>query len=250
MLSVDFSASCAGPVTVRSLVVHHGGLGAAADFSSVYAVDVLTRITRGVTLQGSHPAAMLRFRNFVVPACSTRSIKIVADVSPHAAAGSLHRLSVTSAQDVSTDASVKLLHGKPSQAARTAPANEGLVTVQFLPLPDDNVLFGSDRIISRFSLTATDTDQSIAAITFTNDGSARDSDLQRLFLSGSSSEPLTSVQPILSGDTVRLSFSSPLLIERNATRIFLLHADVRASKRRTIRMTIQEPSDVEATRAR
>jgi hypothetical protein len=53
----------------------------------------------------------------------------------------------------------------------------------------------------------------------------------------------------LTGDHVRLTFDPPLLIHRNEVRMINLLADIRASRRRTVQLLIQEPSDIETTAA-
>ncbi len=46
--------------------------------------------------------------------------------------------------------------------------------------------------------------------------------------------------------TIRITFSSPFIIQRNQSQMLLLLGDVTASKRKTIRLTVQEQSDIES----
>ena len=52
---------------------------------------------------------------------------------------------------------------------------------------------------------------------------------------------------MLDTDRVRLSFDPPFLLRRNEERLVELRADVLASRRKTIRIVLEEESDVEAT---
>ncbi len=250
MVKLTLTASCDADVTLRTITLHHAGLGAAADITHVYGMDMQTRITRSSTFQGKNPTAKLRFASLMIPACQSRSITIAADISKNAAAGSMHALEIRSPHDIKTNATVVLQKNSQTKALTTAPANIGLVTVSYLPLNGESVLFGKNRTLFRFSLKAESKDQFIDAVTVTNLGSARSGDLQNIFLSGSDGVPLTAIAPTLDGSAVRLIFLTPVTLSRNATKVVQLHAAVTASKRRTIRLSIEEPSDIEARTAR
>ena len=87
-------------------------------------------------------------------------------------------------------------------------------------------------------------DQEVLRIIFTNDGSARGTDLQRFRLQTTSGGTLCGLATAMDGDTVDLLCEPPFLVRRNEVRILNLIADIRASRRRTVRFLIDEPSDI------
>jgi hypothetical protein len=112
------------------------------------------------------------------------------------------------------------------------------------------VYWGTDRIVARLLLSGgSSADQEVTAITFTNDGSAHDADMQNIYMETSSHQQLSEPVAQMDGRTVRIVFDPPLKLQRNAAKLLHLRADVRASASHTIEWTIDEPSDVEARTA-
>jgi hypothetical protein len=60
---------------------------------------------------------------------------------------------------------------------------------------------------------------------------------------------VTPVLPSLEGDLAPFVFDPPLLLEHGNVYLIEVRADVRASRRRTIRLLVEEPEDVEAREA-
>ncbi len=160
------------------------------------------------------------------------------------------------ASDIETgalDALVQIGTGRgrmPTPVVRTVGPAQGTLSVGYvsIPLP---LTYGSNRILSRFSLTADrSNDHLVTAITLTNEGKAHNADLQNLFITSSDGKRLTDIVTSLDGDTLRFDFDPALRIGKNSGRMFVLRGDIRASRRQTIEFRIQEPSDIEATVAR
>ena len=73
--------------------------------------------------------------------------------------------------------------------------------------------YGLNQVLGRFQLEATgDTDQGVTAITFTNDGSAKDGDITRLVLT-TRQGVITETAARMDGEHVRIEFSEPFIIE-------------------------------------
>lgn len=246
MLTLTLQASCAGPATVRSITVHHTGIGATEDIARLYLLEGTTRVSRATTLQRTSGEAILRPTKFTIDACKTRTIQVAMDLSPSAAAGAEHGIALKAAEDVQSNAAVTLTATRAAATVSAAAYNAGSVSYAEVPLATRNVLFGKNRSLLRFSLKAVGTAQSVQAITFTNDGSARDGDLQNLALYTSNGERVSEESVRLDGDTVRIPFVPAFSLERNATHLLTLKGDVTASRRRTIEMRVKEPSDIEA----
>jgi hypothetical protein len=207
-------------------------------------MDGAKRLTTGVPFSTGDQTAVLRTRRFIVPACTTRTIVVMVDVSPDASPSGLHSLSVASVQ---TDVPVELSQ-TPGATFETKSVSQASVSATMLSLRT-TPLFGSHQIVSRFQLLADD-DVDIQSITLTNDGKARNTDLRNLFIQSSSGERLSATLPSLDDDTATFVFDTPLRLQSHDKRQFVVRGDVRASRKKTIRFIIEEPSDVLATPAR
>ena len=127
-----------------------------------------------------------------------------------------------------------------------APNSFGTINVEYLDLPRI-VRYGNARIISRIRLVADRRDDhTISAITFINEGSARDRDLQNLALVSSRGEVLSMIAPQLSGESVRLVFRNPLRLSKNDDVVLSVRANVMASRRKTIQLLVETPGDIES----
>ncbi|MFH0770420.1 MAG: hypothetical protein V1926_03510 [Candidatus Peregrinibacteria bacterium] len=246
MFQMTVRASCARDVTIRSIRVTHGGLGASSDIDRVYVMRAGRRVSTVSSIDPHGNTAELRLRSLLLPACSGTSLSVGADFSPDAASAGEHRLEIASSGDI--DAGGSSVHLTPLvslPAFRTVGPETGEISVTYLDL---NVTprYGSDRTVMRFQLHADgQEDQLLSSITLTNDGSASGRDLRNLLLQ-TGPRTVTDTADALTDDSVRLAFDPPLILKRNETRRFDLKADVRASIRRTIRFIVEEPSDVEA----
>ncbi len=250
MLTVRFTASCARDVHVAGLKVHHRALGDFRDIERVYAMAGTKRQTRTAPVIGTEGMATLRwFRGLTVKACETISMDIVADFSASAAAAGEHAFAIDSRDDVDADAPVRIVVNPAGAPSVTIPvgAVSGTVTFQYLPLPG-TLAYGAARTVARLRLRADSReDQAVSAITFVNEGTARDGDLQNLLLETSGHTILSKTLPALEGDRVRVVLDPPLILTRNGIRQVQLLADIRASRRKTVRLIIQEPGDIEAS---
>lgn len=248
MLTLRLTASCAKDVHVVSLAVQHRGMGNPGDISSLYALFKGVRRSRGVAPNGQNGVAAIKLRGVTVPACSTVSVEILGDVKSDAASSGEHAFSLIWAGNVLTEPLVPVaLNLEGDAAIRTVPVGVavGAVTADLLPVPN-TLTYGSARTLARMRLKAAGADQLVTAITFVNDGSARDADLQNLFLETSGHTRLSPTFPKLDGDRVRVELQPPLSLRMNETRLIQLLGDVRASRRKTVRLLLQEPGDVEA----
>ncbi|MDP7247685.1 MAG: hypothetical protein QF741_03625 [Candidatus Peribacteraceae bacterium] len=126
-------------------------------------------------------------------------------------------------------------------ALRVSGEEVGLIEVTYLPWLR-RITYGPRRTVLRFSIKADEkNDHRIRAITLTNEGTARNFDLHNLSLPGSR------VVSYMSGNKVRIVFSPPLKLKKNQERLMTMKADIRASRRRTVKFVIKEPSDIESS---
>lgn len=249
VLNVRLTASCAQPVFLESLAIHHRGLGNPLDIERMYALHQGVRRTRPAFFRRSDQTATLRFPSFSIGACKTETLDILADFRTDAAAASEHLFSIVDALDVLTQPPVTVVVNPDGVAAVTRPVGEsqGTVSAEILDFTAP-LSYGNARSVARIRLTGDRTkDQRVTAITFVNDGTARGPDLQNFYLETSGHTILSPFIPSLDGDRIRIPLEPPLLIKRNESRLLYLRADIRASRRRTVKFLIQTPGDVEAS---
>lgn len=251
-LTLTLEAACGADATVTELTVAHEGLGDSADIERVYVTEGRRRLTRSASIDASDRTALLRFRPaLTIKGCGTRTINIAGDFASTAVAAGEHRLYVASPGGITTSAVVTLSGRIEERPSVVRPKSVGTVSVSFLKLLQP-LRYGNGRTLARFRLEADgEANQEIYAITFTNAGKASDKDLQNLSVRNRRGKFLTNVATAMDGDRVRLTFDPPLRIDRNDEVLLELKGDVKASNRRTVRFTIEEPSDLEAaSRAR
>ncbi|PIR52842.1 hypothetical protein COU76_04310 [Candidatus Peregrinibacteria bacterium CG10_big_fil_rev_8_21_14_0_10_49_10] len=250
MLSLRFTASCSGDAEIRSVRVRRKGLGSSEDILSVYALEGNQRLTQGTHLS-REGYTTLRFRGVVVPPCGTTFIDVSADFSPDAAIAGEHSMTVERAEDIDAGTVHVALVRKSSSSVPTRAVGpvRGNIAVSYLTVRTP-VRYGTQRTLQRLQLQADGKeDHLIHSITFTNRGSARNADLQNLFLQAGRNRQVSRVEQKLSGDSIRFILDPPLLLQKNQTRLLELKADVRASRSHTINLLIEEPSDVESEKA-
>lgn len=249
MLRLRLRASCDGDVRLTSVTLRHRGLGDPQDVSSIYVFEGGARVSRAATVRGREGITTLQMRGFRVRACAERTVDILGDYAATAAVAGEHAFILRSSSDVLLEAPGSVTLAAPSAASpavRTAAKQTGEIAVEYPDLPGP-LSYGPGRTVARVRLRADGVrDQSIRAVTFTNQGSAADRDLQHLFLETGSHERLCGPTESLTGDQVRLPCDPPFTLRRNETRLLNLRADIRASRRRTIQLLIEEPADLEA----
>lgn len=106
MLTLTLQASCQGNVTVTSLRLRHSGMAPAADLLRIYAVEGFARASRMAAVSAQYPST-IRLTSYTVPACSTKTLTIVADLSSQAAPTGWHTISLLG---VSANAPVTVMH--------------------------------------------------------------------------------------------------------------------------------------------
>lgn len=249
MLTLEFSNDRSPLVSVHSVRLHHEGLGSTEDIKSVYALFGNARISKATTVFTSDGDVRVSFfPSIKLSKGQSRKITVALDLSESAVAGSEHRLIVESADDIDAGGTrVDLLSEKSSiSRIRTAPPVRGVIDVSYLKLPR-LVQYGPNQTVARIRLTADKTDDHwLREITLTNDGKARNSDLQNLVLQSSRGVPLAPTVASLTNDIVRFGFDTPVMLRKNDSIVLVVKAEVLASRDRTIRLILEEPADLRA----
>lgn len=246
MLRLRLQADCSDDVEVRTITVQRRGLGANADIENIYAVHRGGRISRARTIARKDGSVDLNIRNFRLAQCDDEEVVVYADFSPTASPAGEHRLELRAIDAGTSQVRIEHRKGNFTQPRRTAGRSVGQISVDYLNL-NRRVRFGARQTISRFTVKADSTDhQLLRAITFTNNGSASGQDLQNLYI-GFRNRPISTIARSMNGDSVRLEFDPPFRLQKNQKIKFGLHADVKASRSRTLQFVIEEEADIEAS---
>lgn len=96
----NVTASNDGPVTIQSITVKRTGVGDPSELSKVYIYEGDTRLTTGKTINASTNEAQFTNINLEVPAGTTKTLSIVANIDN--ATGN-HALGIESASAITTD---------------------------------------------------------------------------------------------------------------------------------------------------
>ena len=247
MLHLYMQASCDSAVTLEALNLQRRGLGDRRDIQSLYAVSGYQRLTRLRGVTSKDGSVQLRFRRLTIPPCQTLDVQILADFQPDSAVSGQHALVLRS---VETDAVVRFQEDATIAPVRTAGITQGTIRATMLPL-HGRVRVGGRRIVARLQLRAEGQgNHMVSAIRFTNAGSARNADLQNLYIQSGYRSSVFTVVPSMIGDTVTVPIQPPLQLSRGQSRIVTLRADVASGARRTLRFILEEPSDIVSTYSR
>ena len=245
LLSISLAAPCTQNVFVEEVTLYHRGAGLLNEMESVYLLQDQRRVSNVRGFSSRNGELTLRLQaGFFVRACETTVLYATADFATDALGE--HRLEIRSKDDISASLPVTLesIHSVDSSALQVAGATVAKVKVTQLPLRT-NPTYGREKTLARFRFAAQNDDTLLYTITLTNNGSARDRDIQNIVLQGSNGEVLTNTADELLRNIVRLEFNPPLGIEKGESRTVELRGNIRASRSRTIDFEIEEDSDIE-----
>lgn len=186
-------------------------------------------------------------RTFVVPSCESRELNFLVDFASTASPAGEHRLEIFSESDIDAAATIKLTTALTTKARRTVGRRVGQVSVSFINLTNP-IRYGPDQRVARIKLSADNQDDHLVqAITFTNDGTARDNDLTDFYLETSYGQRVTSITQQMFEDQARIVFNPPYLLKRGRDRIFNLRAAANVTNR-SVQFIVEEPSDIDVQR--
>lgn len=235
-------------VTVSSVTIQRSGLGTSSDIARAYLLSGTSRVTRTYPLPSKDEPLVLAVRGMKINPCDSEKLVLAVDFSAQAQAASEHAFRVKAVEAKNATVNIQ------SEASGTlnvgASGTPAVVTAELLPVTT-TISYGRNRTVARLSLQGTaGKNQRITAITLTNNGSAKDTDLQNLAWYTRTGEKISEAIPALQGRYARITFDPGLLLEGRDTKLIELRADVRASRKRTIRWELEETADIEAMEIR
>lgn len=251
-LSLHFIASCESAVAIHEIRAHHFGLGDTSDFTGVYLLRGVERLTRSASISSDDHVVTLRPKGLMLQACGQMQLDIAADFQRDAAIGSEHQFEVLSEADIVTTAG-KLTGKFPLrnlERANVSPLPEGGMSVTFLPLSGSTSAI-AERSLAKIQVTSDNVSAHlISSITLTNEGTAKDREIRSLFITTKQDgTALTNTVFGLDGKEVTLRFTPPYLLPAGDSITFHLRGR-RYTRRKTVDFILKEPSDLvtESTR--
>lgn len=236
-------------VKISSVTIARTGRGASTDIARIYVLSGAARITRSFSLPSRGEPLTLPLRTVEVGACKSMNFTVAVDFSTTAGVAGEHVFTLTGA-DAGT-AQVTFTTETGNTALNISGSNpSAIVSAELLPILTP-ITYGPQRTVARLSVQGTGgKDQRMTAITLTNNGSASDDNLQNLAWFLRTGERISDVLPQMQGRTARIALNPGLLLQGRDTKLLELKADIRASRKRTIRWELEEPSDIEAIEVR
>ena len=248
MLTLQAQASCDADVNISSMNLQRKGLGDRNDITALYAMSSSYRVARPRTITRKDGRAQLRFRNLTIPACEKRTITILADFSEDSAIGGEHRIEFDGIRPIDANGAQVTVHTTiVSTLMRTAGYSSPTISVEPVQI-SNRITYGDSRIVGKFRLEADrNGSHAITGIRLKNLGTARNADLQNLYIETNADGRISSVVPSMVGDEVFFPIEPPLTIRRGRNKTIQVRADVRSGAQRTIQFGVEESSDVHAT---
>jgi len=205
----------ADPVTVTGVKATRFGLGADSNFSSVKLFVDGIQVGNSQSLNSNHQAVFSGI-SISVPANSTKKLVLAGSMAAGGTAGHLLGLSIASAADITTTASVSGSFPIQGNQMTVSSVNIGTATLyngSLHPTTDTSVdTDGADFRFTQVKLTAGGEDLKISQVTAVRNGTAGDSDVKNIELyndtAGSSLgtvESLTNGKAVFSGLNVTVA---------------------------------------------
>jgi len=248
MLSLEFSASCDGGVSIQSLSLVREGQGLRTDIDGVYALVNGERITRKRSIEAKEGTVTLYFpKPLIVEACKKVTVDVVADFETTAQTSSQHRFALRSVNDIQNNA--KRVRGTfPLQGPTfsVAAVKTGTVSVEYRSVTPSSLEVGQKtKVVGRMQISTDSVErQTLYSMLLQQDGSIKAGDLENVRLRRSDGTPLTKVVQRPQGEYILLAFNPPFTVSEGDKMTLEVVADIMGGAGRTIQMGLEEESDL------
>lgn len=232
---------------VNGLHFRRVGTGAASDIANVYLYDGNgTRLTTGRTINSTTHLVEFNSLDLDVPANTTKSVYVYADIGDPITTGGEHAIQLTDAASV-------ILEGTGSVSGNFAITGNtftiGAVSVARVDVKKGvtptNPTVGSKNVeVSNFKLTANTNDVEVRQITLYQAGSINNDDLTNIELVQGTD--VVAEGTISSDSLITFQFNTPFVIGDGVTKVFKVMADVGGRKDRTIKTYVEYSTDITA----
>ena len=245
--SWDFTASSAGDVTLTSIIVKHGGVGARAQVIAQVLKDGVSGVrlskSKGSPNSDDETTFNLNGGGLVIPAGTTKTIELI--ITTGTIAGE-HNFSIASAETVNSNA--KSVTGSFPSTGNTMTfgvAVAGSLTMANDGTPASVKVGETDVKIAKFKLTNGNTeDINLASVTLKETGTASEaSAITNIKLWQGTTVVATGT---LADKYISFVLDTPFLIAKNKTEKFSVTADIIGETAKTLVVDLNNTIDIEA----
>jgi hypothetical protein len=245
-LTVNFTASSDGDVTIQNLVLTRTGTGATTDFSGGYLYDGDTRLTNLRSVNSTDHTISFNALNYTVPAGSTKSLTLKMNAATGTVNGS-HAFKIASASDVTTDGAA-VSGSFPIQGNTMTYSNAVSAATVTLTSSDDlpDVKIGeTDVKILEFNI-ANDSQEivQIYRIRLKNNGTAGNNAINNLSLELDGTVVDSGVS--MSDKYVDFTLDTPFEIKKGKTITATVRGDVITDINKTVQLYLKNVADIDA----
>jgi len=238
-----------GDVTIDSLTIERKGFAQDSNFDSVCVIDADTNQKIGLdkTLNSSHRAVLND--DIEVKAGTTKNIILAGNMASSLQAGETPQLSLvamTLKGDATLNASLPITGNAMTMNNTITIATVTLGTGGSNPTSDSNPKIGdTDVNFTEVKLTNDSQEEvELEQITFTNYGSAGDTDIENLDLVDSATGEVVATLDNLSDSKAVFTLDNPVTIGKGKNKSFMIRGDIAGGSSRTIDMSIEKYTDV------
>ena len=158
-----------GPVTVSTLTVNLGGVGATSNIDNVYLFEGSKRLTDGRSVNSSSRSTTFSGLSIALATGETKYLTIKADTSDGASGGDTANFSISSASSITSTATVSGSFPAMGNSMTFASQTAGTVIVTANGSVTDPTIGQEDALIGKFTLTADGEDTNLKEITLNID---------------------------------------------------------------------------------
>jgi len=246
MLSLVFTAG-AQPETVTSLTLTRGGLSQDADLMNVYLYQGSNRLATAMGISNGQINFNSSSGLFTVPANSSITVDVTADISSTGDAGHVISISLASASNIVAPVQVSgnfPITGNSMTVAQVS----NLAQLTFTNLPATTTVNAgqTNNLVGQFTLNAGSDPVKVTSIRLTETGSVPTQYIQNVKLMNGGTQVGQTVQS-LNGNIAMFDLSSaPLMLAAGQTVTLSVYADVMGGVGYNFQFTIQQQSDIQA----
>lgn len=267
---IDFT-STGGDVVVTQVPVILQGIGSSTELSNIYLFDGSKRLTLSQTLGSGRTTFTSAAGLFIVPAGSTKTISIKADLNATTAAGKTYILGVTKdpspqypdpsnpgkmivptdglqvAGSATIDGTFPVMGGQFNSASYSTPS---LATLRIQAISVGTSLNAgvNNQLVGQFQLQAANSDVKLTSLLLTEVGTINaSSDLANVKLMKDATQIGTTIARLAADGSALFDLSaSPYIIPSGGNVTFSVYADVIGTPNREFRFSVQRSYDVVA----
>lgn len=233
-----------GPVTISSLVVNLGGVGATSNIDDVYLFDGNKRLTDGRSVNSSSRQVTFAGLNLSLANGEMKNLTVKADTATSAGGGDTANFSIASASSITSTATVSGSFPIAGNTMTFSAQDAGTVTVTANGSVADPTIGQEDALIGKLTLDADTEDAMLKELTLSIDNAADHSNF-KLWRSST----LLATGTDIGSDLVNFVLTNPLLVEDGNDENLRVTADVGGENGDDLIVSIEESVDVIATGA-